>query len=399
MLATAIRARLPLIAIRTTDPLNVVALIERTAGVSVTVARPTPLSRKLDWLPKNSVSVLHNVEGLDMAQCFERATEVGAVLVFVNPEEVHPMMFDAGALSMPDSMLKEFVAEYAPEEADHYELESALRGLSFKEMVEVTKLAMAESGAFTAEAVLDIRRALTVLSSGLKLVDTRQHFYEAPTELRRWLTVDGVLFTANVDRLIRPRGLLFSGLPGTGKTSGAKFIAQSLKVPMYLLDVGGTYQKYVGSSEKNFQAALAQVEALAPCVLLLDEVEKAFDTSDESGVSRRVLGMLLWWLQEHQSQIITVMTTNDVGGIPPELIRPGRIDAAVEFEGLALLEARRFARRVAGSLTKLAKLDQADVNKSIDALMGPDGDKLSQAVVTQTVVDLVKVQLAAFLKE
>lgn len=403
MIATAIKAKLPLIAIRTNDPMNVAAALEHYTTMPVTRGVGLSIKNGVPLIPAASVVVImSNWETPAMDKLFSAAVAAGSVLVFVNPEEVHPMMFDAGVVHMPDIMLKNFVESYAPEDSDHYELEAALRGLSFKEMVEVSKLAMAESGAFTAEAVLKIRRARTVLSSGLKLVDTKQFFYAPPHELGQWLAVDGKLFTANVDRIVRPRGLLFSGAPGTGKTSGAKHIAHQLRLPLYLLDVGGTLQKYVGDSEKNFQAALAQVETLAPCVLLMDEIEKVFDTSDESGVSRRVLGMLLWWLQEHPAQVLTIMTTNDVGGIPAELIRPGRIDREIEFKGLIGSEAVLFATEVADNLTKLGvEVDDAAISEGTYNLCksGSGFSATTQAKLTQMVVDLVKVRLAAKLQK
>lgn len=394
VLQTAIRAKLPMIAVRTSDPLNVAAMLEHYAEQEI---RINPVIKQgVPMMPPESVTVIYQTDGLNLPATFTAAASGGAVLIIVNPEDVPPMAFDAGVVHMPERMLKDFVEQYGPEDVDKYELEAALRGLTFKEVVEFTKLAMAESGAFTAEAVLRVRRRRTVLSSGLKLVDTAQHFYAPPQPLTDWLAIDGRLFTANVERIVRPRGLLFSGDPGTGKTSGAKHLAHSLKLPLYLLDVGSAMQKYVGESEKTFQSALAQVETLAPCVLLLDEVEKAFDTTDESGVSRRVLGMLLWWLQEHQSQVLTVMTTNDSGSIPPELVRPGRIDREIEFRGLLENEALLFALSVAESLANIQQLEHDIVAMSVYRLCkaSPNG-RVTQAGLTQAVVDLVKVQMAA----
>jgi cytidylate kinase len=397
MLATAIRARLPLIAVHTNDPLNVGKVLDYYSDRQV-LTNPM-LKAGVPVLPPDSVTyVLGDFPAIDTHKTFAHAVERNSCLIMVNPEEVHPAMFDAGTVVMPTSMIRDFVHEYAPEDADHYSLEAALRGSSFKEMVELAKLAMAESNEFTADAVLRVRRERTVLSSGLKLVDTAQHYYDPPPELIDWLHVDGRLFTANVARIVRPRGLLFDGLPGTGKTSGAKFIAHSLRLPLYVLDVGGTMQKYVGESERNFQTALRQVEELAPCVMLIDEIEKVFDTDDDSGVSRRVLGSLLWWLQEHAAQVLVVMTTNAATAIPAELVRAGRIDRTMIFRRLTLPQALPFAEALRNSLTNVCDVDQTLVEQAVRGIFDTRGEQ-SQAEVTQTVIECVKRKLAEGLKE
>jgi len=350
-------------------------------------------------MPPNSITYLvGEYPAFDPLKTFSEATARNACLIVVNPEEVHPAMFDAGVVTLPDSMIRDFVCDYAPEDADQYALQAALRGLSLKEMVEVSKLAMAASGEFTADAILRVRRERTVLSSGLQLVDTEQAFYEPQQELIHWLDIDGRLLKADVPLVVRPRGLLFSGDPGTGKTSGAKFLAHSLGLPLYLLDVGSTMQKYVGESEKTFASALAQVEALAPCVLLLDEIEKAFGADDDSGVSRRVLGMLLWWLQESPSRVFTIMTTNKVAGIPPELIRPGRVDAHVYFRPLSRESGVAFGEYVRQSLTNVCAVAQTAVESAVTELY-IDADRASQAEITSTVIGCIKTQMATKLKE
>jgi SpoVK/Ycf46/Vps4 family AAA+-type ATPase len=128
--------------------------------------------------------------------------------------------------------------------------------------------------------------------------------------------------------------LLFDGAAGTGKTAASKYIAQKFGVPLYHLDLGAMKGKYVGESEGNLIAALTQVDQVEPCVVILDEVEKIFQNSGDSGVTSGLLSQLLWWLQEHKTQVFTVMTTNNRLAIPPELYREGRIDAVMVFMGL-----------------------------------------------------------------
>jgi SpoVK/Ycf46/Vps4 family AAA+-type ATPase len=99
-------------------------------------------------------------------------------------------------------------------------------------------------------------------------------------------------------------------------------------LPLLKLDPGNLYNKYIGESEKNFKRAMDTAERLAPCVLFIDELEKAFASggSEDGGVSQRVLGTFLAWLQDRKSDVFTVATANDVTRLPPEFLRKGRFD-------------------------------------------------------------------------
>lgn len=130
----------------------------------------------------------------------------------------------------------------------------------------------------------------------------------------------------------QPKGILLVGIPGAGKSLAAKSIASVLGIPCIKFDVGKVFGQYIGQSENQMRAALKQVEAMAPVVLLIDEVEKAFGgigSGGDSGTSSRVFGSMLTWLQERNNSntpVFVVMTANKVTGLPPELMRKGRID-------------------------------------------------------------------------
>ncbi|HYC52632.1 MAG TPA: AAA family ATPase [Gemmatimonadaceae bacterium] len=126
-----------------------------------------------------------------------------------------------------------------------------------------------------------------------------------------------------------PKGILLLGVPGCGKSMCAKAVAAEWGLPLLKLDPANLYDKYVGDSEKNFKRALGVAERMAPVVLWIDELEKAFaQGGDESdgGVSRRVFGSFLNWLQERRGDVFVVATSNDVSRLPPEFIRKGRFD-------------------------------------------------------------------------
>ena len=127
-----------------------------------------------------------------------------------------------------------------------------------------------------------------------------------------------------------PKGIFLGGPPGTGKSLVAKAIAWMLGQPLIKLDISRVFAGLVGESEARIRAALKMIEAMAPCVLLLDELDKALGGSQnsggDSGVSKRVLGALLTWMQEKTAPVFVVATANRVTQLPSELIRRGRFD-------------------------------------------------------------------------
>ncbi len=126
-----------------------------------------------------------------------------------------------------------------------------------------------------------------------------------------------------------PKGLLLTGVPGCGKSLCAKAVAHEWQLPLLRLDPALLYDKFVGDSEKNFKRALQTAERMAPIVLWIDELEKAFSGSSgehDGGVSKRVLGGFLSWLQDRRGDVFVVATSNDVSALPPEFVRKGRFD-------------------------------------------------------------------------
>lgn len=129
-----------------------------------------------------------------------------------------------------------------------------------------------------------------------------------------------------------PKGIVLVGPPGTGKSLVAKAISGVLGVPLVRLDFGRVFNSLVGASEQRIRSALRQVEAMSPCVLFCDEIDKglggiAGGSGGDSGVSMRVLGSFLTWLQDSTYPVFTMVTANNIDGLPPELLRRGRFDA------------------------------------------------------------------------
>ena len=131
--------------------------------------------------------------------------------------------------------------------------------------------------------------------------------------------------------LAPPRGILLVGVPGCGKSLAAKVTAREWHLPLLKLDAGRLFDKFVGESEKNFRKAVAMAESLAPIVLWIDEIEKALATGGgtgdtDAGLSRRLFGAFLTWLQEKRAEVFVIATANDLSALPPELLRKGRFD-------------------------------------------------------------------------
>ncbi len=140
-----------------------------------------------------------------------------------------------------------------------------------------------------------------------------------------------------------PKGLLLVGVPGTGKSLACRALAGEWELPLLRLDPGRLYDKYVGETEANLRRALQAAEAMAPAVLWLDEIEKAIATgagSADDGLSQRILGTLLTWMQERPTPVFLMATSNDVTRLPMEVLRRGRFDE-IFFVDLPELADRR----------------------------------------------------------
>jgi len=147
--------------------------------------------------------------------------------------------------------------------------------------------------------------------------------------LKEWLRLRQRAFSqeARAYGLPAPKGVALIGIPGTGKSLSAKMIAGLWRLPLLRLDVGSMFGSYMGESEERARQALKLAETVAPCVLWIDEVEKALSRGDhDGGTSTRVFGTILTWMQEKTAPCFVVAAANDISQLPPELLRKGRFD-------------------------------------------------------------------------
>jgi SpoVK/Ycf46/Vps4 family AAA+-type ATPase len=205
-------------------------------------------------------------------------------------------------------------------------------------------------------------------------------------ELKRWLRSRGRAFSeaARQFGLPNPKGLLLVGVPGCGKSLTAKAVAAEWKMPLLRFDLGKVFGGLVGQSEENMRRATKMAEAVTPCVLWIDEIEKGLAGSrggmGDSGVTQRVFGTLLTWMEENPKQVFLIATANDIEGLPPELLRKGRFDE-VFFIDLPTPQER--ANVLAIHLTKHHRdYRDFDIARHATASDGFSGAELEQAVIS-----------------
>lgn len=204
--------------------------------------------------------------------------------------------------------------------------------------------------------------------------------------LKGWLAKRRAAFgvRARAFGLPAPKGAMLVGVPGCGKSLTAKCIAAAWSMPLLRLDLGALRSKYVGESEGNIRKALSVAEAVAPCVLWLDEIEKALGGATgpqgDGGVAADALGAVLSWMQERQGSVFVVATANDVRSLPPELLRKGRFDEVfwvdlptrTERAGIVAASLAAHGRTLpAGEIAEVAQAAESFTGAEIAALV-PD---------------------------
>ena len=202
--------------------------------------------------------------------------------------------------------------------------------------------------------------------------------------LKHWLDLRRAAFSGDAAKLgvDPPKGVLLLGVQGAGKSVAAKAIAGSWNVPLMRLDFAVLYNKFHGESERNLREALKQAEAMAPCVLWVDEIEKGLATDggdSDGGVSRRMLGTVLTWMAERTAKVFFVATANDVTQLPPELLRKGRMDE-IFFVDLPAASTRADIFRIHLGKRRLDPA-QFDLLQLAAAADGYSGAEIEQAVV------------------
>ncbi len=253
-----------------------------------------------------------------------------------------------------ETEIKKFVQEneIIISETFLHKLSEAFKGMSTVEIHNILRLAVATDNLTQSSLSLIFeQKQQMILKSGLlEMVPQHESISDIGglENLKQWLVRKAHIFS-HLDEAKRygvdiPKGVLITGLPGNGKSLTAKAAAKQFGLPLLRMDMGRLFGKYLGESEANMRRAIELTEATAPCVLWIDEMEKAFagiDGNSSGGeVTTRLFGSFLTWMQEKDSPVFVVATANDVMNLPPELLRKGRFDE-IFFVGLPSCEERQ----------------------------------------------------------
>lgn len=252
-----------------------------------------------------------------------------ATLFFYPPPDVAEM----------ERLVDEIAAEEgqpAPDGKIRDTLARALLGLTRREAERVLRRGIAQRGALDAgcaAGVLDEKEQAVRKDGILEFCRPRVSFADVGglEPLKNWFTRRRQAFDPAGLRfgLRPPRGVVLAGVPGCGKSLSAKALAADWEVPLLRLDLGKVYGSLLGESEDRLRRALATAEAVSPCVLWIDELEKAFSglgNVRDSGVARRLFGTFLTWLEDRTAPVFVAATANDIQHLPPEFTRKGRFD-------------------------------------------------------------------------
>jgi len=203
----------------------------------------------------------------------------------------------------------------------------------FRRCIASTIIRHQEIGAKTIDEILKIKKEIIQKDGMLEYIEEEVNMSDVGglNNLKDWAKKRKRSFSIEAEKrgLPTPKGILVWGVPGTGKSLISKAISSIWRRPILRFDIGRIFGSYVGESEKNMRSTLRIAESIAPCILWIDEIEKAFSSADRgSEVSNRVLGTFLTWMQEkaQTEKVFIVATANDVTLLPPELLRKGRFD-------------------------------------------------------------------------
>lgn len=275
------------------------------------------------------------------------------------------------------------------------ELAISSKGLTEFEIKQILYLAYQHGGKIDIndkQFIIQEKEQIIKKTGSLEIVNFKESIDDIGglENLKKWLNKKAKIFK-ELDKAIQygvdiPKGIMLVGMPGCGKSLVAKAISRLFEMPLLRLDIGKLLGKYVGESEENFRRAIKIAEAVSPCILWIDEIEKAFAGIGETGgggeVTTRLFGNFLTWLQEKENTVFVVATANDISKFPPEFLRKGRFDElfSVTFPNE---EERKNILKI--HLNKRRKFHQnIDINslsKQTDTFSGAD----IEAVVKETI--------------
>lgn len=273
-----------------------------------------------------------------------------------------------------------------------HEIAIAFKGLSQFEIENILALAYTRSGKIQREdlkLIFEQKRQMILKSGILEMIPLKESMEDIGglENLKKWLRRKAAVLKdvekAAAFGVDMPKGLLVAGVPGCGKSLNAKAAASLFQIPLLRMDMGRLMGKYVGESEANMRKAIRLAEAISPCVLWVDELEKAFsgigNSDGGADVTTRLFGNFLTWMQEKESAVFVVATANDISKLPPELMRKGRFDE-IFYVGLPNREERKKIFEIHIGKRRKQDLGGISVDKLADSTDGYSGADIEGVV-------------------
>ncbi len=282
---------------------------------------------------------------------------ISSVLVIPKDIEKYVTILEMDYLNTDEikTIIRGFVKDNLNQQVDEKLIEEfalAFKGLTEFEILNLLALSYADDGDLTRKdlrLIFDQKQQMIKKAGILEMIPLKETIDDIGglENLKAWFIKKAKVYknmnNAKKYGVDMPKGVLIAGVPGCGKSLNAKAAANLFEVPLLRLDMGRLMGKYVGESEGNLRSAIALAEAISPCVLWIDELEKAFAGIGGSGggaeVTTRLFGNFLTWMQEKESPTFVVATANDITQLPPELLRKGRFDE-IFYVGLPNKEER-----------------------------------------------------------
>ena len=288
------------------------------------------------------------------------------------------------------------------DEKDIGEVAISLKGLTKLEIDHVLNMIIESKNNISIsgrDIIIKEKGQIIKKSSILEIIDFKEKIEDIGglEGLKEWLKSKAQIFRrldeAKKFGVDTPKGVLLVGMPGCGKSLAAKASARLFNVPLLRLDIGRLLGKYVGESEHNMRVALKTAESISPCILWIDEIEKAFAGINQDGgasdITKRLFGQFLTWLQEKENTVFVVATANDITAFPPEFLRKGRFDE-VFFIDFPNEEEREKIFKI--HLEKRGKLnDKIDIKKLAKETIGYCGSDIEE-VVKMTVETIFNIE-------
>ncbi|WDA44462.1 MULTISPECIES: AAA family ATPase [Fusobacterium] len=288
------------------------------------------------------------------------------------------------------------------DEKDIGEVAISLKGLTKLEIDHVLNMIIESKNNISIsgrDIIIKEKGQIIKKSSILEIIDFKEKIEDIGglEGLKEWLKSKAQVFRrldeAKKFGVDTPKGVLLVGMPGCGKSLAAKASARLFNVPLLRLDIGRLLGKYVGESEHNMRVALKTAESISPCILWIDEIEKAFAGINQDGgasdITKRLFGQFLTWLQEKENTVFVVATANDITAFPPEFLRKGRFDE-IFFIDFPNEEEREKIFKI--HLEKRGKLnDKIDIKELAEKTIGYCGSDIEE-VVKMTVETIFNVE-------